>query len=108
MSDLKDLMEQAEVIRLKYQEMNAKQGKNAWGVRDYAMGFMGDVGDLQKLIMAKENLRDIPDVDAKLAHELADCLWSILVLANYYGLDLEKEFVGTMARIADRIAGAEA
>jgi NTP pyrophosphatase (non-canonical NTP hydrolase) len=108
MSDLKDLMEQAEVIRLKYQELNAKQGKTAWGVRDYAMGFVGDVGDLQKLIMAKENLRDIPDMDAKLAHELADCLWSVMVIANYYGLDLEKEFKATMAHIADRITGAEA
>ena len=106
MSDLKELMEQAEVIRLKYQELNAKQGKTAWGVRDYAMGFAGDFGDLQKLVMAKENLRDIDDVDAKLAHELADCLWSVMVIANYYGIDLEKEFQSTMAHIADRIAGA--
>lgn len=106
MSDLKDLMEQAEIIRLKYGELNAKDGKAAWGVRDYAMGFMGDVGDLQKLIMAKENLRNIEDVDTKLAHELADCLWSIMVIANYYGLDLEAEFKKTMSHIADRIAGA--
>jgi NTP pyrophosphatase (non-canonical NTP hydrolase) len=106
MSSVKDLMEQAEVIRLQYQELNAKQGKSAWGIRDYAMGFVGDVGDLQKLVMAKENLRDIPDVDARLAHELADCLWSILIIAGYYGLDLEEEFKSTMAQIADRIAGA--
>ena len=108
MSDLKDLMEQAEAIRLKYQELNAKRGKNTWGVRDYAMGFMGDMGDLQKLIMAKENLRDIADVDAKLAHELADCLWSVLVITNYYGLDLEAEFKKTMAQITDRLQGASA
>jgi NTP pyrophosphatase (non-canonical NTP hydrolase) len=108
MSDLKDLMEQAEVIRLKYQELNAKKGQTAWGVRDYAMGYMGDVGDLQKLIMAKENLRDIEDVDTKLAHELADCLWSIMVIANYYGIDLEKEFKNTMSHIAERIAGGDA
>jgi NTP pyrophosphatase (non-canonical NTP hydrolase) len=108
MSDLKDLMAQAEVIRLQYEELNAKQGKSAWGIRDYAMGFGGDLGNLQKLVMAKENLRDLPDVDAKLAHELADCLWSTLVIANYYGLDLEKEFKNTMAAIADRITGANA
>ncbi len=107
MSDIKDLMEQAEVIREKYRELNAKQGKGTWGIRDYALGFGGDFGDLQKLIMAKENLRDIPDVDAKLAHELADCLWSILTIADYYDVDLEKEFINTMATIADRIAGAD-
>jgi NTP pyrophosphatase (non-canonical NTP hydrolase) len=106
MSDLKDLMAEAEIIRLKYQELNAKQGRESWSIRDYAMGFVGDVGDLQKLVMAKENLRDITDVDVKLSHELADCLWSIFIIANYYGLDLEKDFKKTMASIADRIAGA--
>jgi len=105
MSDLKDLMKQAEEIRLKYEELNAKQGKTAWGIRDYAMGFAGDFGDLQKLIMAKENLRDIEDVDAKLAHELADCLLAILTISNYYGLDLEKEFKNTMQHISEKIAG---
>lgn len=108
MSDLNELKEQAEVIRQKYQELNLAQGKSAWGVREYAMGFVGDVGDLQKLIMAKENLRSIADVDAKLAHELADCLWSILVIASHYDVDLEKEFKNTMTGIADRIMGVQA
>lgn len=106
MSNLKTLMDRAEDVRQKYEEQNAKDGKPAWRIRDYAMGFVGDVGDLQKLIMAKENLRDIADVDAKLAHELADCLWSILVIAGYYGLDLEKEFKETMKYISERIDGA--
>ncbi len=92
MSDLKDLLAQAEEIRLKYQELNAKQGKTAWGVRDYAMGFVGDVGDLQKLIMAKENLRNIDDVDAKLAHKLADCLWSVLVMPTTTDLIWKRNF----------------
>jgi uncharacterized protein YabN with tetrapyrrole methylase and pyrophosphatase domain len=105
MSDLKDLMDQAGVIRLKYEELNAKQDRPTWSIRDYAMGFAGDFGDLQKLIMAKENLRHIEDVDAKLAHELSDCLWSILVIASHYNIDLEQAFKQTMSEIADRIAG---
>lgn len=108
MSDLNDLMKQAEVIRRKYEELNAKQGKATWGIRDYTMGFAGDFGMLNKLVMAKENLRDIEDVDNKLAHELADCLWSILIIASHYDLDLEQEFKTTMAHIADRITGANA
>lgn len=108
MSDLNDLMKQAEIIRRKYEELNAKQGKAAWGIRDYTMGFAGDFGMLNKLVMAKENLRDIEDVDNKLAHELADCLWSILIIASHYDLDLEQEFKATMAHIADRITGANA
>src|SRR4051812_41357753 len=103
MSDLNDLMQRAEEIRAQYEELNARNGKEAWRIRDYAMGFVGDVGDLQKLVMAKENLRDIDDVDAKLGHELADCLWSVLVIANYYNVDLNKEFSKTMDTISDRI-----
>lgn len=104
MNTLEDLMKRAEEIRAKYEELNAKNGKEAWRIRDYAMGFAGDFGDLQKLVMAKENLRDIDDVDTKLGHELADCLWSILVLANYYGIDLGNEFEKTMKTIEKRIA----
>jgi NTP pyrophosphatase (non-canonical NTP hydrolase) len=100
---LHDLMQRAEEIRLKYEESNAKNGKEAWRIRDYAMGFGGDFGDLMKLVMAKENLRDVPDVDAKLGHELADCLYAILVLANYYDVDLEKDFLETMEVITKRI-----
>ena len=107
MSDLQDLMQKAEEIRAKYEELNAKNGKEAWRIRDYAMGFVGDVGDLQKLVMAKENLRDIENVDAKLGHELADCLWSILVIANYYNIDLSKEFTATMDTISKRIEGSQ-
>lgn len=108
MSDLQDLMKRAEEIREMYEEFNAKNGREAWRIRDYAMGFIGDAGDLMKLVMAKQNLRDIPDTDAKLGHELADCLWSILVIASYYGIDLEKEFLQTMDAITERVKGRAA
>jgi NTP pyrophosphatase (non-canonical NTP hydrolase) len=108
MSDLVDLQKQAEVILQKYEELSAKQGQNPWGIKDYAQAFAGDFGDLQKLIMAKEGMRHIDDVDAKLQHELADCLWSILIIAAHYHIDLEQAFTQTMSDIADRIAGVNA
>lgn len=68
-----------------------------WTREEIAQGFVVDVGDLMKLVMAKAGARHVDgDVDAKLAHELTDCLWSILVLAKLYGIDLEKEFLRTM------------
>ena len=77
-------------------DLYAAQNKKAWGAPEYAQGFVGDVGDLAKLVLAKEGYRTIEDVDAKLAHELADCLWSVLVLADEFGVDLEKEFFSNM------------
>ena len=53
-------------------------------------GLVGDIGDLTKLIMAKEELRSIAGVDVKLKHEVVDCLWSILVIADEMNIDIEK------------------
>lgn len=96
--ELKELTEKAKEIKQKYAAKNQKQ----WGVAEYTQGFVGDVGDLSKLILAKNEFRSIADVDAKLAHELADCLWSILVIADELGIDLEKEFVKTMGELSER------
>lgn len=57
-----------------------------------------------KIIMAKEGVRDIENVDEKLEHELADCLYSIFVLASNYNIDLEKSFLKTMNELKIRIS----
>jgi NTP pyrophosphatase (non-canonical NTP hydrolase) len=90
-----NLLNRAVEIRKKYDDLNAKRGV-VWNEQNLMSGFVGDVGDLSKIIMAKHGLRDMDDVDAKLSHELADCLWSVLVLADKYGIDLATEFSKTM------------
>src|SRR3990167_6318306 len=91
--EFKDLIKKANKIKKKYAIQNKKLGHEKWRAQDYYQGFVGDVGDLGKLIMAKNNLRHYKSQDKKLAHELADCLWSILVLADELGIDIEKEFL---------------
>lgn len=53
--------------------------------------------------MAKEGLRHMENIDEKLGHELADCLWSILVIADKYDINLENEFLKTMDDLEKRI-----
>jgi len=67
------------------------------------MGFIGDVGELMEFVMAKEGLRRKEDIDAKLAHELSDCLWSVFILASCYGIKLEEAFLRTMDELEQRI-----
>ena len=57
--------------------------------------------------MAESGVRDIPDARRKLEHELADCLWSILVLADVYDVDLERAFRRTMDELEQHIANVE-
>jgi NTP pyrophosphatase (non-canonical NTP hydrolase) len=104
---ISELQKRAMEIRNKYSELNAKDGHNKWQGKDFMMGFVGDVGDLNKLVMAKENMRAIDDMDKKLEHELGDCLWSLLVLAENYDVDLEKAFLNTMNELDQRIAEAK-
>lgn len=69
---------------------------------------MGDVGDLAGLAQAHAGVRDIDDVQARLGHELSDCLWSIPVLADRCGTDLEAEFIGnTRGRVGHVCAELE-
>jgi NTP pyrophosphatase (non-canonical NTP hydrolase) len=104
MSDITELQKRALEIKQRYAELNAKEGREAWGGKEYAMGFVGDVGALLKNVMAKENLRPLDNIDARLAHQLADCLWCVLVLADQYDVDLEKSFIETMNQLETRIS----
>lgn len=83
-------------IRQRFADFERAKSKKEWTTEEVMQGFVVDVGDLMKLVMAKGGRRHIEDVDRKLAHELSDCLWSVLVLSKTYGLDIEKEFMKTM------------
>ena len=100
---LQDLQTRAIEIAEKYMLKNAADGNAEWDASAYMAGFVGDVGDLSKLVMAKANLRSADEVDSKIAHELSDCLWSVLVLAKELNVDLEAEFSKTMTLIEARI-----
>jgi NTP pyrophosphatase (non-canonical NTP hydrolase) len=101
--EFSDLVERAMDIRQRYAKLEQTKYGRTWTREEIALGFAGDVGDLAKLVMAHSGVRDIPDAEAKLAHELADCLWSILVLAHLYNVDLEREFLQTMEKLEKHI-----
>ena len=96
MLTLPEFTARAEKIRALYAAQARRQGSRPWKPAELAQGFVGDVGDLMKLVMAKSGLRSAKNLDAALAHELADCLWSVLLLARAYDVDLEKSFLSTM------------
>jgi NTP pyrophosphatase (non-canonical NTP hydrolase) len=101
--NLRELTDRAMEVRVKYSQLEEKKNGKKWTRAELAQGFVGDVGDLMKLVMAKEDLREIENVDAKLEHELSDCLWSILVLAHEYNINLESAFLHTMDELNTRL-----
>lgn len=88
-----------------YEKLEIKRWGRVWTTTELALGFVGDVGDLAKLVQANAGIRDIDDCKAKLGHELSDCLWSIIVLANKCGVDLEAEFVRNTKELVEYVSG---
>jgi NTP pyrophosphatase (non-canonical NTP hydrolase) len=102
---LSDLEKSALQLNDLYEQLEIKRYGRIWTTEELALGFMGDVGDLAKLIQAHAGVRTIDDCKAKLGHELSDCLWSIIVIANKCGIDLEAEFVKNTRELAEYVAG---
>lgn len=102
--EFRALVQRAMQVRQQYAELERKRYGRAWTRDQVLQGFVGDVGDLVKLAMACDGLRHIPDAEDRLAHELADCLWSVLVLSELYGVDLEEAYLRTMDELERHIA----
>ncbi len=102
--ELSQLSARALQIHAAFAARATRDGRRPWTREEIMAGFVGDVGDLMKLTMARAGVRSAAgDLDARLAHELSDCLWSVLVLAQLHGVDLEKEFQQTMDQIAEKL-----
>jgi len=101
----RDLEKSALQLNELYEQLEIKRYGRIWTTEELALGFVGDVGDLAKLIQANAGIRDIDDCKAKLGHELSDCLWSIIVLANKCGIDLEAEFLRNTRGLTEYVSG---
>ncbi|NLA68284.1 MAG: nucleotide pyrophosphohydrolase [Gammaproteobacteria bacterium] len=100
-----DLEQAALQLNDLYEQLEVKRYGRVWSTEELALGFVRDVGDLAKLIQANAGVRTINDHRTKLGHELSDCLWSIMVLANKCGVDLEAELVRNTREISEYVSG---
>jgi len=94
--DFDEMRARARSVRERYAAMETARYGRAWSREEIMLGFLGDVGDLAKLVQGKEGVRPRDDLDEALAHELADCLWCVMTLADAYEVDLGTAFASTM------------
>jgi NTP pyrophosphatase (non-canonical NTP hydrolase) len=100
--DFEQAATQARQVRAAFAAFERRQYGREWCLSDLVGGLATDVGDLARLIAAKQGLRPAPeDLDAALAHERSDCLWSLLVLADAVGVDLARAFEQGMSELKD-------
>jgi NTP pyrophosphatase (non-canonical NTP hydrolase) len=101
--EFENLRDQARAVRARYAELESEHYGRAWTTEEIMLGFLGDVGDLAKLVQGKAGVRPREDLDEALGHELADCLWSVMTLADVYGVDLEAAFIQTMTDLGEAL-----
>ncbi len=70
---------------------------------DIAQGLLGDANNLVKLVMAQHGKREIMNGTEKLGSQLSHCLWSVIILARMYNIDLEQSFMETMDKLENHL-----
>jgi NTP pyrophosphatase (non-canonical NTP hydrolase) len=101
--EFKALIQRALTIRGRFAGYEVRTYGREWTTEELALGLMKDVGDLAMLIQASEGVRQVTDLDKALGHELSDCLWSVIALADRLGIDLETAFTQTMDALDQRL-----
>ena len=97
--DINALTERAVKIKSLYADFENKKNYKEWTTEETFNGLVSDVGDLGRLILAKEGFREMPDLEKNLKHELAEILWAVLVFSKQYNIDLTEAFVEEMDRL---------
>ena len=102
--NLHELTEKVLHIEALYAERKKETSAKQWTAEETYAGMVSDMGDLGRLILAKEGFRKMPDMEKNLPHELAELLYAVLLLASQYGIDLSKAFLDEIARLEQRLS----
>ena len=100
------VIQQALAVRGEFAGFEVRNYGREWTTEELTLGLMKDVGDLAALVQASEGVRHAEDVGQAIGHELSDCLWSVIVLADRLGVDLEAAFTQTMDGLREHLRGS--
>jgi len=101
-----DLVKIAMDTRQHLESYEERTTGKTWGNEKLLIGLVSDIGDLARLVLAKEGFRAAgADLDKALRHELADCLWAIIVLAEKYDINLADALVEMSEEIREKLEG---
>lgn len=97
--ELEKIIHRAMDLRRQYEKRETELYGSPTTSVEIAEGFAGDVTNLVKLVMSEHGQGEIANSKEKLEAQLAHCLWSVVVLAQMYHVDLETSFVEAMDRL---------
>jgi len=101
--ELQKLINRAIDLRGQYEKKEIQLYGSPATDEDIAQGFLGDVNNLVKLVLAEHGKREIANSKEKLESQLSHCLWSVVVLAKMHNIDLEQSFMETMDKLENHL-----
>ncbi|HEV2798735.1 MAG TPA: nucleotide pyrophosphohydrolase, partial [Nocardioides sp.] len=61
--DFQQMQDRARTVRAQYADVEASSYGRSWTTEEIMLGFLGDVGDLAKLVQGKAGVRPREDLD---------------------------------------------
>jgi NTP pyrophosphatase (non-canonical NTP hydrolase) len=101
--ELQKLINRAMDLRNQYEKKETQLYGSPSSDEDIAQGFLGDVNNLVKLVHAVHGKGQIANSAEKIGPQLSHCLWSVIVLAKMYNVDLEQSFMETMDKLENHL-----
>jgi NTP pyrophosphatase (non-canonical NTP hydrolase) len=101
--ELQKLINRAMDLRSQYDKKERQLYGSPSTDEEIAQGFLGDVNNLVKLVQAVHGKGQIANSHEKLGPQLSHCLWSVIVLAKTYNVDLEQSFMETMDKLENHL-----
>ncbi len=96
---LKDLTQKTKKVSLQFPK------KFQWGKKERFIDLVEEVGELANAILVyeKNKPKRVLHPGNSITDALCDLLFDLLLLADYYGVNLEKEYPKMLKRLEERI-----
>lgn len=98
--DFPEAVKRSMQIRKLYHKIEKQKHGGAWTIQEDMIGFVYDVGELGRLVMAAEGRWIYQGALSKdLDDKLSECLWWLFVLSKRLGIDINTAFSSKIAEL---------
>ncbi len=99
---LKEAILKARALERKFNEKLADR-REKWDGKTLLIDLMEEVGELSNAVLVAEGAKSEKRRKAELGDSFADVLLAVILLADAYGVDIEKEYGAALEQINSRI-----
>jgi NTP pyrophosphatase (non-canonical NTP hydrolase) len=106
-TDFSEAVKRSIQVRKLYHELEKRMHGGAWSKQEDVIGFVHDVGELGRMVMAAEG-RWVHqgDLNKDLGDKLAECLWWLFALSGRLGINVIAAFSSKMSELEGSLSSS--